>query len=299
MILHDLSAVHGAGLGLRRALMSSFALSDKAPVDFLELAPENWIRMGGKSRRELSAIAEKYPIVAHGLSLSIGAPHLLDFDFLAELKLFLNRYSIGIYSEHLSYCGDHGHLYDLMPIPFTDDSVKYVAARLRQVQDFLGRKIAIENVSYYCAPGQEMDEITFLNAILEEADCFLLLDVNNIYVNSINHQYDALEFIRKIPTDRIIYIHIAGHANEAENLIIDSHGADVINPVWDLLRYTYQFHGVYPTLLERDFNLPPFDVLLKEVEKIKMIQGMVNRDASSSVLKSKKNSADYNLAVGG
>lgn len=202
------------------------------------------------------------------MSLSIGGPTPIDQAFLQKLKKFLHQHNIRYYSEHLSYCSDDGHLYDLMPIPFTEQAVSYVANRIKQVQDHLERRIAIENVSYYAAPGQEMEEIDFLNAVLQQADCDLLLDVNNIYVNSINHGYDAKAFLQQLPVERVGYIHIAGHYNEADDLIIDTHGADVIDPVWQLLDIAYERFGVTPTLLERDFNFPPLPELLNEIDLI-------------------------------
>jgi uncharacterized protein len=267
------SGFQGAGLGLRRDFLSSFLAPERIPVDFLEVAPENWMKLGGRLGRAFAEIAARYRIVTHGLSLSIGGLQPLDVDFLTDLKVFLQKFQIEVYSEHLSYCSDGlGHLYDLMPIPFTEEAVSYVANRIRQVQDILERKLIIENVSYYGAPSPEMTEIDFLKAVLQEADCHLLLDVNNIYVNSINHGYDPKAFIAAIPTSRIQYIHIAGHYNEAPDLRVDTHGADVIDPVWDLLRTTYQHHGVYPTLLERDFNIPSVEHLLGEVGQIRMAQ---------------------------
>ena len=159
-----------------------------------------------------------------------------------------------------------------MPIPFTEEAVKFVAERIRRVQGILERKIAVENVSYYAAPGKEMDEIKFINAVLKEADCDLLLDVNNIYVNSVNHKYDPIEFLQALPSERIAYCHVAGHYNEAEDLIVDTHGADVIDPVWQILDKAYELFGVFPTLLERDFNIPPIDTLMKEVHTIRKLQ---------------------------
>jgi uncharacterized protein (UPF0276 family) len=191
----------------------------------------------------------------------------------------MSEHSIRCYSEHLSYCSDSGHLYDLMPIPFTEQAVDYVAERIMQIQDFLGQRIAMENVSYYAAPQQEMSEIDFTNAVLEKADCNLLLDVNNIYVNSINHSYDPLEFLRALPGDRIAYGHIAGHYDEAEDLRVDTHGADVIDPVWALLDAAYEQFGAFPTLLERDFNIPPVDELLKEVEQIRERQARYSQQS--------------------
>ncbi len=264
--------VHGAGLGLRRSLLGPLADLPSLPMDFLEVAPENWIGVGGRLGKQLRAFTERYPFVTHGLSLSLGGPTPLDETFLHRLKRFLDTHGIATYTEHLSYCSDDGHLYDLMPIPFTGDAVHYVAARIRRVQEILERRIAVENVSYYAAPGQEMAEIDFLNAVLTEADCELLLDVNNIYVNSVNHGYDAHEFLARIPGERIAYLHIAGHYVEAEDLLVDTHGAAVIDPVWALLDATYARCGVIPTLLERDFNIPPLPELLGEVARIAAAQ---------------------------
>jgi uncharacterized protein (UPF0276 family) len=264
--------VHGAGLGLRRELMLPLAEHQPAGINFMEVAPENWIGVGGRYGKDFRAFTERYPFVCHGLSLSIGSPAPLDEAFLQKLKRFLKEHNIRCYSEHLSYCSDDGHLYDLMPIPFTEEAVHYVAQRIARVQDILEQPIAMENVSYYAAPGRQMSEIEFINAVLSEADCQLLLDVNNIYVNSINHQYDAEQFLRALPAQRIAYIHVAGHYNEDEDLIVDTHGADVIDPVWQLLNTTYQHFGVIPTLLERDFNIPPLPELMNEVNTIHTMQ---------------------------
>jgi len=264
--------VHGAGLGLKRTLLGPLEDRSPAQIEFLEVAPENWIGVGGSNGKRFRAFTERYPFITHGLSLSIGSPSPLDFNFLQQVKDFLKQHNIRCYSEHLSYCSDDGHLYDLMPIPFTEDAVHYVADRIRQVQDFLGQRIAMENVSYYAAPGKEMEEIDFINAILDEADCDFLLDVNNIYVNSVNHQYDAGNFLRQLPGERITYVHIAGHYNEAEDLLVDTHGADIIDPVWALLHKAYEYFGVMPTMVERDFNIPPLSELLTEVDQIVAIQ---------------------------
>jgi uncharacterized protein (UPF0276 family) len=261
----------GAGLGLRRDFAGE-VLRDPPAVDFYEAAPENWMRFGGRLGKQFRALTERFPFVGHGLSLSLGGPAPLDEDFLLELKAFLRGHQIALYSEHLSYCGDDGLLYDLMPMPFTGEAVEYVAARIRRVQEILEQPIAIENISYYAAPGKEMAEIDFLNAVLEEADCGLLLDINNIHVNSVNHGYDAKEFISAIPGARIVYAHIAGHYVEAPDFLVDTHGAEIIDPVWRLLDFAYQRFGVFPTLLERDFNIPPLPELLREVDTIKTIQ---------------------------
>lgn len=264
--------VQGSGLGLRRAFIGPLADRPSPKVDFYEVAPENWIDMGGRNGRLFRQFTERYPFVCHGLSLNLGGPAPLDEAFLQRVRHFLDAHNIRCYSEHLSYCGDDAHLYDLLPIPFTEEAVDYVAERIRRTQDIIGRPLAVENVSYYAAPGQEMSEIEFINAVLERADCQLLLDVNNIYVNSINHHYDPVEFLYALPGERIAYAHIAGHYEEAEDLRVDTHGADVIDPVWDLLDKAYTRFGIFPTLLERDFNIPPLEQLLAEVETITTIQ---------------------------
>lgn len=269
--------VSGAGLGLRRALLGPLEHADLANVGFMEVAPENWIGVGGLRGRKLRAWTERKPFVCHGLSLSLGAPEPLDETFLRRLRRFLDQHGIRTYSDHLSYCSEHGHLYDLMPIPFTEEAVDWVAGRIRRVQDLLGQRIAVENISYYAQPAPELTELEFINAVLQRADCDLLLDVNNIYVNSVNHRYDALEFLHGLPAERVAYIHIAGHYNEAEDLIIDTHGADVIDPVWELLDAAYRRLGPVPTLLERDFNFPPVEQLLAEVARIDQIQTRYHR----------------------
>ncbi|MGH8481972.1 MAG: HvfB family MNIO-type RiPP peptide maturase [Nevskiaceae bacterium] len=262
----------GAGLGLRREMLPQLLERVPEPIGFFEVAPENWMEMGGRFGRQFRALTERYPFITHGLSLSLGSPAPLDTGFVRRVKQFLDAHGIRYYSEHLSYCSDDGHLYDLMPIPFTEDAVKHVASRIRRVQDILEREIAVENVSYYAAPGAEMTELEFLNAVLERADCGLLLDVNNVYVNSINHRYDAAAFLEGVPADRVRYLHVAGHYVEAEELRVDTHGADVIDPVWALLDRTYARLGPVPTLLERDFNIPPLDVLVCEVERVRNLQ---------------------------
>ncbi len=270
--LNQFYPVQGAGLGLRRSLLGSLANLTTADVDFMEVAPENWIGLGGRFGKQFREYTEKFPFVCHGLSLSIGAPAPLDYSLIKSIKSFLDEYQIHAYTEHLSYCSDQGHMYDLMPIPFTEEAVHYVANRIKEVQDILERRVAMENVSYYCAPHQEMSEIDFINAVIKEADCDLLLDVNNIYVNSINHRYDPVDFLNQLPVEKAMYIHVAGHYDEAEDLRVDTHGSDVIAPVWDLLNTTYERFGVIPTLLERDFNVPPVDELLLEVQQIKSLQ---------------------------
>ncbi|MDP9198794.1 MAG: DUF692 domain-containing protein [Pseudomonadota bacterium] len=264
--------VAGAGLGFRRALMPELRQSGAAGIDFFELAPENWVHAGGTLARELRHFTERHPFVAHGLSLSLGGPAPLDESLLRDIREFLDRHNIRAYTEHLSYCSDDGHLYDLMPIPFTDEAVRWVAARIRRAQEILERPIAVENVSYYAAPGPRMTEIEFLRAVLDEADCGLLLDVNNIFVNAINHGYDARQFLHALPASRVCYFHVAGHYVEAPDLRVDTHGAAVCPDVWSLLDEAFALLGPVPTLLERDFNFPPLPELVREVADVRARQ---------------------------
>ncbi|MEQ8689764.1 MAG: DUF692 domain-containing protein [Pseudomonadales bacterium] len=265
-----------AGLGLRRGMLPMLAELKDDDIDFLEVAPENWIGVGGRFGRQLQSFTERFPLYCHGLSLSLGSPAAIDRSFVSEVKTFLDQYQVPYYSEHLSYCSDdQGHLYDLMPIPFTEEAVVYVAARIRQIQEQLERTLIIENVSYYAAPAQQLTELEFINGVLAEADCQLLLDVNNIYVNSINFGYDAEDFLAGLDLSRVAYLHVAGHYQEAEDLRVDTHGSAVIEPVWQLLESATARLGPMPTLLERDFNFPPLGDLLAEVARIRSIQAAV------------------------
>lgn len=276
------TTIQGVGIGLKRELIpqiqAAYGQESIANINFVEIAPENWINAGGKAAKQLDWFVERYPIACHGLCLSLGGLAPLNETFLQQVKAFLAQYHIPLYTEHLSYStdgynGQQGYLYDLLPIPFTEEAVHYVAKRIRQTQDILGQRIAIENTSYYVnAPVSTMDELTFLKAILTEADCLLHLDINNIYVNSVNFGFDAHEFLRGIPGERVVYSHIAGHYQESPDLLIDTHGADIIDPVWTLLHEAYERFGVFPILLERDTNIPPLNELMLEVNKIAEIQ---------------------------
>ena len=264
--------VHGAGLGLRRPIVDKLMADPPVDVDFMEVAPENWIHVGGALARKLRFFTERYPFLIHGLSLSIGAPSPLNEELVRDVKAFMAEHNIRLYSEHLSFCGDDGQLYDLMPIPFTEEAVRYVSQRIRRVQDILEQRIALENVSFYAPIDTSMSEKEFLLAVLEESDCDLMLDINNIVVNSINHRYDASDFLNAMPAERIRYFHLAGHHVEAEDLRIDTHGSAVDDQAWQLLEEAYARLGPVPTLLERDFNFPPMDELMNEVRRIKQLQ---------------------------
>lgn len=274
--------VSGAGLGLRRPIANRLMADPPGDIDFMEVAPENWIHVGGALGKKLRFFTERFPFVIHGLSLSIGAPSPLNETLVQDIKRFMAEHDIRLYSEHLSYCGDDGQLYDLMPIPFTEDAVKYVAGRVRRVQDILEQRIALENVSFYAPIDASMTEREFLLAVLQEADCDLMLDINNIVVNSINHRYDASEFLRAMPAERIRYFHLAGHHVEAPDLRIDTHGTPVDTQSWQLLEEAYSLYGPVPTLLERDFNFPPIDELLDEVRRIKRLQAATGRGRAAN-----------------
>ena len=290
--------LQGAGLGYRRDLADDFLnLSSNNAIQFMEVAPENWVKMGGAARYKFDQAAERYPLAVHGLSLSLGGQAPLDRELLKNTKALMTQYNSTFFSEHLSYCECEGHLYDLLPMPFTEEAVKHVAQRIRYVQDFLGLQISLENTSYYLhSPTSTMNEVEFLNAIAQEADCGIHLDVNNIYVNGVNHGLlDPYVFLDQVDVKRVNYIHIAGHDEEHSaaqvvedlesfnkikgayrhlpELLIDTHGEAVKGTVWDLLEYAYQRLPVIPpTLLERDFNFPPFAELYAEVEHIAQLQ---------------------------
>lgn len=264
--------IHGAGLGLRRVHLGPLQISIPPAIGFMEIAPENWLGAGGRLGDAFARIAARVPLVSHGLLLNLGGPDPIDVPYVREIKQFLDRYQIRIYGDHLSFCGESGLLYELLPMPFTAEAVTHLATRIRLVQDILERKIAVENASYYCVPLQEMSEIDFIKAVLAEADCDLLLDINNVYVNSVNHGYDAHDFLCQLPASRIAYAHVAGHLRTDSGLVIDTHGAPVIDPVWDLLRFAYAELGTFPTLLERDENIPELAEVVREVAKIAHLQ---------------------------
>lgn len=260
------------GLGLRRDIALDILDHHILTPDFLEFAPENWMGMGGSWLRVLERAVENFPVTCHGLSLSLGSPEELDWEFIRELKGFLDEHRVQIFSEHLSYTkSQNAHLYDLLPIPFRRDAVDHVVERIRQVQDYLGRPLAIENVSYYTPVAAEMSEIEFVNQIVERAGCQLLLDVNNVYVNAFNHQYDAREYISQLPLDRVAYIHMAGHEQVEPDLIIDTHGRPIIDPVYELFEWTISRMDPVPVLLERDYHFEDREQIQSELLQIKAL----------------------------
>lgn len=261
------------GLGFRRDIADEILnLSGDEQPAFVEFAPENWIDLGGYWGKKLKEVSEKYSITTHGLSLSIGSPDPLNWEFIKQVKSFLDEHAISIYSEHLSYSqSQNAHLYDLLPIPFREDAIKHIVQRIKEVQDFLGRPLAIENVSYYTPVAAEMTEHEFISAIVNESGCNMLLDINNVYVNSFNHNYDAKEFISNLPLDKVAYIHMAGHEQVEEDLIIDTHGQAIIEKVFDLFEWTLPQLKEVPILLERDFNFPEMSEIQLELKRLDAI----------------------------
>lgn len=268
------------GIGFRKDFAEEMLQNEVLNPSFIELAPENWIGMGGYWKKLLDKAAEKYPITCHGLSLSIGSPEELDLNFIEQVKRFLKRYNVKVYSEHLSYSKcDNAHLYDLLPIPFREDAVKHIVQRIKQVQDILEMPLVLENVSYYTPVAAEMKESEFISAIVKESGCKMLLDVNNIYVNSFNHQYNAKQFLSELPLDKVAYIHMAGHEQVSDTLIIDTHGHAMIDPVYELFEHSLSLMKPVPVLLERDFNIPELEELQSEMERLNAITEKVWKGA--------------------
>lgn len=269
----------GAGLGFRRELIEPLKHSVPNVIDFFEVAPENWAGLGGRSAKDLRHFTERYPFVCHGLSLSLGGPAPLDTQLLHKTKAFMKAHGMQLFTDHLSWCSDESHLYDLLPITCTQEAVMWTAKRIKQAQDILEMRIGIENASTYIAPpGAEMSEAEFVAAVVKEADCLLHLDVNNIYVNSQNFGFDALDYLNTLPLERTCYVHVAGHYVEPDGLLIDTHGAEVVDTVWHLLLAAYErMGGDVPTCLERDFNLPSLSELTVEVMQIARLQAQAPR----------------------
>ncbi|WP_095081137.1 DUF692 domain-containing protein [Pseudomonas sp. Irchel s3h17] len=257
----------GYGLGLRSAYYQQI-LEQSPAVDWFEVVSENFMVQGGKALYYLDAIAERYPLVMHGVSLSIGGPHALDPDYLQQLKALAERVRPAWISDHLCWSRGNAHqLHDLLPLPYTEESLSYVAGRVQQVQDVLQRPLVLENVSSYVrAAGDEFSEWEFLAALSAVSGCELLLDVNNVYVSSRNHGFDAWTFIEALPAHRIRQLHLAGHQDYGD-YVIDTHDHPVSDPVWALYQRTLDHLGPVATLLERDDHFPPFEELLAELQK--------------------------------
>jgi len=254
----------GYGVGLRTKHFSH-VLEHHPSVDWFEFLSENFMDTGGRPTYVLDKVAERYPVVAHGVSMSIGSTDPLDFDYLAKLKQLAKQTRARWVSDHLCWTGVSGlNVHDLLPMPYTDESLRHSIERVRTVQDYLERPIALENASTYLEfADSDWTEWDFLATLAEEADCGLLIDVNNIYVSAFNHGYDPKKYIDAIPEDRVVQHHLAGHTNKGTH-IIDTHNDHVIDAVWELYRYAYARFGEVPTLLEWDADIPSFDVVHAE-----------------------------------
>ena len=261
----------GFGLGLRTEHYET-VLSENPSVDWFEIITENYLVPGGKPHYYLEKIREHYPMVMHGVSMSIGSVDPLDKEYLQQVKALANKIKPRWISDHLCWTGMQGkNMHDLLPLPYTEEAIDHVVNRIQQVQDFLGQQILIENVSSYLTYQQsDLTEWEFLKEISERADCFILLDVNNIYVSAINHEFNPLDYIHAIPKDRVYQIHLAGHSNMG-NYIIDTHDHDVVDPVWQLYADTLRHHGSVSTMIERDDNIPPLADLLNELNHAREI----------------------------
>jgi uncharacterized protein len=258
------------GIGLRPELVDALCTGPRpAQIDFLELAPENWMDLGGRKRDQLDRIADRYPLVAHGLSLSIADTEPLNLDFIADLRRFLDDYAIDAHSDHLCLARDAtGYLYDLLPTPRRAANIDYLARRIGQVQDITGRRLILENISYYHRYDAQMAEGEFMAEVARRSGCGLLLDINNAYINGRNHDEDPLAFVRSLPSDAIAYYHIAGHLVCDDGLILDTHGMAVADEVVRLGQAVWALHGPRPLLLERDNFVPALDVLIDEAATI-------------------------------
>ena len=256
----------GFGLGLRTDHYDA-VLNDKPRVDWFEVISENYLVPGGKPLHYLDRVRERYPLVMHGVSLSIGGSSPLDLEYLRQLKRLAARIEPDWISDHLCWTGVDGvNLHDLMPLPYTEEALRHLAKRIAQVQDFLGRRMLFENVSSYVAYStSEMAEWQFIAALAAEADCDLLLDINNVYVSSVNHDFDPLEFLRGIPVQRVRQFHLAGHRNNGTH-IVDTHDAPIVDPVWNLYKFARRRFGDIPTMIERDDNIPPLEELVAELD---------------------------------
>ena len=269
-IKKDLPVI-GVGLGLRREIAEE-TFDHASEIDWLEFIPENYMGLGGMAKERLEAARGAFPLVSHGVNLSIGSTDDLKEDYLASLKKLLDHTNAPWWSDHLCFTSIGGaYMHDLLPLPFTKEAVRHIAERIKRVQDYIERPFLLENISFYMdMPGAEMTDAQFMAEIIEKADCGLLLDVNNVYVNSVNHNFDPLDYLKQIPMERTVQMHVAGH-KKIGDYIIDTHGAAVIDPVFHLLRWVLQQTTVHGVLLERDQNFPEFSELIQELQTIKAI----------------------------
>jgi uncharacterized protein len=261
----------GFGLGLRTDHYEAI-LAERPDVDWFEALSENYLVPGGKPLHNLTRIRERYPVALHGVSLSVGSTAPLDHEYLRQLGALAARIEPAWVSDHLCWTGVAGvNTHDLLPLPYTDEAVRHVARRVRTVQDVLGRRILLENVSSYVTfRHSRLTEWEFVRAVADEADCLLLLDINNVYVSSVNHGIDARAYVDAMPRERVQQVHLAGHENCGDHLI-DTHGEPVPDPVWDLYAYAVARFGAVTTMIERDANIPPLPVLLAELSEARRV----------------------------
>ena len=261
----------GFGLGLRPEYYQTIVETQPA-VDWFEIISENYLVDGGKPLHYLDRIRECYPMVMHGVSMSIGGTDPLDRDYLKQLKQLINRVEPQWVSDHLCWTGQGGHnLHDLMPLPYNEEAVRHVVDRVSQVQDFLGRRILLENVSSYVTyTHSEMTEWEFINEVLQRADCLMLCDINNIYVSARNHAFDPLDYLAALPAERVWQFHLAGHSDYGD-YVIDTHDHPVVTPVWELYAEALQHFGPVSAMIERDDRFPPFDELMAELAQLRAI----------------------------
>ncbi len=263
--------IRGVGIGLRRPHYNDI-LKTTRQLDWLEIIPENFIGYGGRQLDILRRCGESWPIVSHGVSMSIGGPDPIDPQFLDQLRDLLNTIDPPYFTDHMCFSAIGGvNFYDLLPLPRNEEAVAHAATRALGVQNHIERPLALENISYYASmPGSEMSEGTFLTRILEEADIGLMLDVNNVYVNAVNHREDALQALCELPLARTVQIHLAGHIRDGD-IVLDNHGAPVIDEVWELYREALRRVGPVPTLIEWDTDIPPLDVVLDQADRAREI----------------------------
>lgn len=263
-------SVQGIGIGLRQTIADALFASDLPELKFLELHPENYVARGGRFFSMLERAEARWPLLTHGLTLGFGAVEPAEPGYVRQLKALLDRVHAPWHSEHLCFSSADGvMLHDLLPLPFRRESVNTAVARICELRDSLERPIAIENVSYYAHPGvQEMDEADFLLEVLDKSNAKLLLDVNNVFVNSKNHRFDARRFLDRMPSERVLQVHVAGHSVRPDGLIIDTHGEAVRDEVYALLEYALERIGPVPVLLERDQGFPAFAELAAEVRRL-------------------------------
>ncbi len=265
----------GAGIGLRREFYARLPETSRA-LDWVEIIPENFLTLGGRPQRTLDACVERWPTLPHGVALNIGGPEPLDEDYLRRLEALVARVDAPFFSDHLCYSRLGGaYLYDLLPLPFSEEAVEHVVPRVREVKERVGRPFLLENPSYYARmPGGTLGEAAFLRHVVEEADCGLLLDVNNVYVNARNHGYDPRAFVDALPLERVVQLHLAGH-ERLPDVLIDTHGAAICDDVWALYRYVLERTGPVSTLVEWDQDIPSLDAVLDEADRARAVLAQV------------------------